>query len=429
MRLILPNIITSSRKRFRDEIDDESVKGKTKTKVKKHNYLGGNKNYFESLPEEKQTEILILESELQNFTSKYVPPRFKILQSSMNIKTKAEIIKMIDSMSSTNGDKKKIESYIDSVSQLPLGIYKSLPVTHASPKQDIIKFLEDSKTKLDKVVFGHTEAKDKIIKLFAQWISNPTSNGLVIGIEGPMGCGKTTFVKDGICKVLGLPFGFIPLGGISDGSFLVGHSYTYEGSKCGKICDVLKDTGHMNTILYFDELDKVSNTTHGEEIINILIHLTDSSQSDTFQDKYFCNIPIDLSRCLIVFSFNDISMVNPILRDRMSVINTKEYTTENKVEIANKYMLPSILKQFALNEEHIIITAQTIKHIINTIDDEAGVRNLKRALTDIVGTVNYNNIIGNAEYNLPYTITSEFIDSLLKTKKEKNSNFLYSMYV
>ena len=401
-----------------------------KTKKIKHSYSGMNKKYFESLSEEKQKTLLQLENKLSEYDNNQVPLRFKILESEMNMSTKADIIKLIDnSMSGYSGDRKKVENYVESISKMPLGRYKALPVTHESPKEDIITFLKDSKQKLDNVVFGHTEAKDKIIKLLAQWISNPSSSGLVFGIEGPMGCGKTTLVKDGVCKVLGLPFGFVPLGGISDGSFLIGHSYTYEGSKCGKVCDVLKESKYMNPILYFDELDKVSNTSHGEEIINILIHLTDSSQSDTFHDKYFSNIPIDLSRCMIIFSFNDVSMINPILRDRMTIINTKEYTTENKIKIAQDYMIPSVLKQFGIKQGDVVMSDVVIKHIISSISDEKGVRNLKRALIDIVGAINYNRIMGEETYEFPYEVKKDYVDTLLKAKTKKEDHFLHSLYI
>ena len=119
---------------------------------------------------------------------------------------------------------------------------------------------------------------------------------------GPMGNGKTTLVKEGIAKMINRPFEFISLGGATDSCYLDGHSYTYEGSIPGKIVDIVKKAKCMNPVIYFDELDKVSETPKGEEIINLLIHLTDFSQNDHFIDKYYNNIPIDLSKALFIFS-------------------------------------------------------------------------------------------------------------------------------
>lgn len=406
--------------------DDSKRKKKQNTYVKKED-----QEYYNSLESDEKKRITEIENSLQNFKTKTKPLRFRILESNMDLHTKSRIIEelnMLDNSAAYSSDRKKMEMYIQSLSKLPLGTYKSLPVNFDSKPDEIAKFLTSSKERLNNVVFGHDEAKDKIIKLLAQWISNPTGSGLVLGIDGPMGCGKTTLVKEGICKVLGLPFGFIPLGGVSDGSFLLGHSYTYEGSKCGRICDVLKESGYMNTILYFDELDKVSNTSHGEEIINILIHLTDSTQSDHFCDKYFSNIPIDLSRCLIVFSFNDYNLINPILRDRMTIIKTKEYTTSNKVEIAKHYMVPAICKQYGFQANDVYISDDVLKYIINRTESEKGVRNFKRSLEEIISTLNYKKILQEEGYTVyPFNVDNIFVDKTIR--KTHTDSFIHTMYV
>eukprot|EP00976_Prorocentrum_cordatum_P063288 1177036-Prorocentrum_minimum.AAC.8 len=132
-----------------------------------------------------------------------------------------------------------------------------MPVSQNSNPQEIKEFLVNTKHILNTEVYGHCDAKDQIIRIVAQWISNPNSKGNVIGIHGNPGVGKTTLIKNGVCKALGLPFAFIPLGGANDSSYLDGHSYTYEGSCCGKIVEVLMKNKYMNPVLYFDELDKV----------------------------------------------------------------------------------------------------------------------------------------------------------------------------
>ena len=175
-----------------------------------------------------------------------------------------------------------------------------------------------------------------------------TNAGNVFSLYGPAGVGKTTIIKNGLAKALNLPFAFISLGGATDASYLDGHSYTYEGSIPGRIVDIITKSGCMNPIIYFDELDKVSNTAKGKEIMNMLIHLTDPIQSSMFQDKYLGSMDIDLSRCIFVFSFNNIEKVSRILLDRMKLIYVKGFTNDEKRVITRNYLLPDLLKEYNL---------------------------------------------------------------------------------
>ena len=238
---------------------------------------------------------------------------------------------------------------------------------------------------------------------------------------------NTTLVKEGICKALGLPFGFIPLGGISDGSYLVGHSYTYEGSKWGRILEILMNCGCMNPILFFDELDKVSNTRYGEEIKNILIHLTDASQNTNFHDKYFSDLALDLSKCLVIFSYNDGDLINPILKDRMVTIKTHGYNMDNKVEIVNEYMLHELFEKFGFKTGEIVFTQDIIKSIIRKTAEEKGVRNLKRSLESIISEINLARLLKKGllleedPLKFPYTVKAADIEKLLKVERVNDS--------
>jgi hypothetical protein len=243
---------------------------------------------------------------------------------------------------------------------------------------------------------------------------------------------NTSLVKNGICKALGLPFAFIALGGASDGSYLDGHSYTYEGSTWGKVVDILMKAKCMNPVMYFDELDKVSYTYKGEEIINILIHLTDSSQNDKYQDKYFTDVEFDISRSLVIFSYNDESSINPILKDRMVRIQTEGYKMEEKVVIAQKYLIPELLNEFKFRREDVQFTDEIIKFIIqNRIEEEEGVRNLKRAIEAILSNINLNVLLTPERVDLPVKVTETMIQKYLKhpdTKQHghKMMNVMYS---
>ena len=400
-------------------------------------YFGDEKHYFNQLPKAKQQKILHLEEEVKNTHMQTVPLRFRILESNMDMKLKAHAINKINTlnqMEPSSSEYFKLLNYIEALAKLPIGKYNTLPVQNTSGHQQIADFLEGTRKKLDLAVYGHDDAKSQIILLLAQWISNPQSKGLVIGIEGSMGCGKTTLVKDGICKVLGLPFGFVPLGGVSDGSYLVGHSYTYEGSKWGRIAEILMGCQCMNPILFLDELDKVSTTRHGEEIINMLIHLTDSTQNDSFHDKYFSDIPFDLSRCLVVFSFNNGELINPILRDRMITIKTSGYNTANKVEIAKHYMLPEIDKKFGFVSGDIDFHDDILQYIIRHTPEEQGVRNFRRSLEEIISKINLARLMKQpllkkskklpeqTSVSLPLHVTTDIVDELLWCSKVKNTN-------
>jgi len=252
---------------------------------------------------------------------------------------------------------------------------------------------------------------------------------------------NTSIIKEGISKILGREFAFIALGGAGDSSFLEGHSYTYEGSSWGRIVQILIDSKCMNPIIYFDELDKVSDTPRGEEIIGVLTHLTDTSQNSQYHDKYFSEIDFDLSKCLFIFSYNDESKVNPILRDRMYRIQTKGYETKEKVVIARDYLLPKIREQVNFTKEEVIIPDETIQYIITNgtlTKEEAGVRNLKRCLEIIHTKLNLFRLVKpeselfgkdmSMKVTFPFTVTTKDVDNLIKNEEKQNQSLL-AMYV
>lgn len=199
---------------------------------------------------------------------------------------------------------------------------------------------------------------------------------------------NTSFAKNGVATVLKRPFEFFSLGGATDSANFVGHSYTYEGSMWGRIIDSLMNARCMNPVMYFDELDKISTTPHGEEIVSMLIHMTDRSQNSQFHDRYFAGVDIDLSQCLFVFSFNDESKVHPILKDRMQVINCSGYSSDEKKIILSQYVWPQILERINMVND-LKINDEAVKHLINEYSkEEEGVRTLIRAVETLVTRIN-----------------------------------------
>ncbi len=287
-------------------------------------------------------------------------------------------------------------------------------------KNDKKDYLKEVRKTLDDSVYGHKEAKQQLERIFAQWI-NGEEKGAVLGLLGPPGTGKTSLAKNGLSKCLkdkngvSRPFSFLAIGGAVNGSTLIGHNYTYVGSTWGKIVDILITSKCMNPIIFIDELDKVSTTENGKEIISILTHLTDATQNDDFEDKFFSGVKLDLSRALIVFSFNDVNLIDPILKDRITVIETKPLSITEKIEIVNNYMLPEVCKDVGFSSNEIIFTESIIKYIIETYTLEAGVRKLKEKIVELVREINLQRFYDDT-INFPFLITQEFCEKIFELK-------------
>ena len=392
--------------------------------------------YFHGLsPNEKERHINEME-EIKKINKSNIPLRFKILNSEMDINTKSIAIENIEKLSEmdvSTGEYCKMDKWINGLIKIPFGKYNDLDINDNNTVEEIRSFLYNTYNTLDKAIYGHKEAKMHILQVIGKWIKNPTSQGNVLALQGPMGNGKTTLVKEGIAKAINRPFAFIALGGASDSAFFDGHSYTYEGSHWGRIIDILIESKCMNPIIYFDELDKVSETFKGEEIIHLLTHLTDPSQNSLFQDNYFPGVHIDLSKSLFIFSFNDESKVDRILKDRMYVINTKGFKPEDKISICNDFILPELMNTFMFTMEDIIFEKEAIEYIIEThTEKEEGVRNLKRCLETIISKINiYNlsqsNVNDNQipltfeieHFSIPLNINKDLVDVLLSKKEDK----------
>ena len=290
-------------------------------------------------------------------------------------------------------------------------------------KNTIRNYISNMESTLNDSVYGHDFAKNQIKRLIGQWI-NGKSGGYCLGFEGPPGVGKTTLAKKGIGNCLiddngvSRPFGFIAIGGSANGSTLDGHNYTYVGSTWGRIVDILIESKCMNPIIFIDELDKISKTEHGKEIIGILTHLTDSTQNDSFNDKYFSGIDLDLSKVLIIFSYNDPEQIDRILLDRIHRIKFKQLALIEKITICNDYLLPQIYEDMGLQNQ-VIIYDDILEFIIESYTMEPGVRKLKEILYEIIGEINLK-ILYNTEYiEIPIKITTEEVQFIYLTERSK----------
>ncbi len=296
---------------------------------------------------------------------------------------------------------------------------------------EITDYMASVKTTLDKAVHGHDKAKKQLERIIGQWI-NGQQDGYCFGFEGAPGIGKTSLAKRGLSDCLKdekgapRPFAMIQMGGDSNGSTLHGHNYTYVGSTWGSIVQILIDKKCMNPIIFIDEVDKISRTEHGKEIVGILTHLLDPAQNDCFQDKYFTGIDLDLSKALFILSYNDVEAIDKILLDRIHRIRFDSLSLEDKLIICNTHILPEVYKKMGL-EDMIQFSDEVLKFIIEEYTAEAGVRKLKEILFEIVGEINLSMLKAfDMDIQLPIHISVE--DVKTKYFKDRRTAKLYKIH-
>jgi ATP-dependent Lon protease len=372
--------------------------------------------YLKKKSRPEKVELLQELSFLHTMTSSLVPMMFRLLEAPIPLPFKMIAYKKILGLDQDHSG--KLKHWVDSFLRIPFHNPIPLPVDFTQPEKCNL-FMKECETKLDQCTYGMKKAKGQFLQLIGKWMVNPESIGNAIALKGPMGTGKTTLIKHGISKILNRPFAFITLGGSSDGAFLEGHSYTYEGSTYGKIVDILIQTKVSNPVIFFDELDKVSQSEKGDEIIGILTHLIDSTQNSQFHDKYFSELDFDLSKCLFVFSYNHEDQVNSILRDRMMTIEIPGYNNTDKVNIARDYLIPEMNKEYRMTIDWSDIL---IESVIDKTEKESGVRNLKRSLDTIYSKLNLIRILYPER---SCNITEEQLEEWFPTLSEHNYSSMY----
>ena len=326
-----------------------------------------------------------------------VPMRFRLLAlPGVDDATRARLVRkaeVLSSMDDGNGERYKLMTYLDSLCRLPLGRTRAPSLPPTDDGLAVRGFLAALQAHMDVAVYGHADTKDAVLRLAAQWIARPESlGGTVVGLSGPAGVGKTTVVKV-LADALGLPMAFVPLGGAQDGAYLEGHGFTYEGSTHGRISDAVTRAGCMNPVLVFDELDKISPTAKGAEVHGILTHLTDPTQNSHFEDKYYADVRLDLSRALFVFTMNDEEAVPAVLRDRMRIIRLGGYSREDKLRIARDHLVPSVVASYG---SQAAVAEDALAYLVDRCMDAPGVRGLRRAIDAVMGGVNLRHLSGEA---------------------------------
>jgi ATP-dependent Lon protease len=377
-------------------------------------------DYEEEDYEEEDDHIIFLEEDEGK--------KGELIEKIDNANIPEDIKQILISNLENSHDFSKVQEWVNNVLKIPFNKYVQLPIDTSSNRDDIIDFFKKAKETLNDVVYGMDNVKEEIINYIAQFISNKNSKPRVLALQSSAGTGKTSIVRRGLGKILNRPIKCISMGGITDSSTFHGFDYTYVGSKYGIISRSIIDAGVMNPIIYMDELDKISETAAGQDIMNFLIHITDPEQSMMFEDKYFHSVPIDLSKVLFVFSFNDESRISPILLDRLNVVKVQSPSVKEKVVIAKDYILKDVCENIGVELNEIEITENAIRKIVSMSNTD-GMRAIKRNLETIVMKINTLKLTGGAitfSFDIkPKIIEEEHMVRCLGKKRLKMSKIVH----
>ena len=293
-----------------------------------------------------------------------------------------------------------IKNYIDTLLSLPWN-------NRSKDEKDLSEILKS----LDKSHYGLLDIKNRIIEYIAVKENNKNAISPIICLVGPPGVGKTTFAES-IAKSLNRSFSKISLGGISDPAELIGHRKTYIGSSPGKIINSFIKSGTKNPVLLLDEIDKLTKDYRGDPA-STLLDVLDSKQNKSFVDNYI-EEGIDLSEVFFICTANDLSLIPPVLRDRLEIIEIAGYTDNEKLNIALNYLIPNALVNSGLKANEISFDEKSIYEIINSYTKESGVRELDKLINKII-----RKIITEYKMNgkLTKSVQKEDVEKYLKSPR------------
>ena len=284
----------------------------------------------------------------------------------------------------------------------------ALPWNESSESEVDLKRAEEI---LEEDHYGLEKVKDRILEYIAVMKLTDSLKGPILCLVGPPGVGKTSIARS-IARSLNREFFRMSLGGVRDEAEIRGHRRTYIGAIPGRIISGLKDAGTNNPVFLFDEVDKIGADYKGDPA-SALLEVLDPEQNKDYTDHYL-EVPFDLSKVMFITTANTVETIPRPLLDRMEIIEVSGYTEEEKLAIANRYLIPKKVKEHGLKEENITITESAVRDLINYYTRESGVRNLEREIANLCRKTARKMVSGEAE---SFEITSENLSDYLGKKK------------
>lgn len=312
-------------------------------------------------------------------------------------------LKRLERMSDGSGEYSMIRTWLDWMIQLPWSKLDAEAIE-----------IEKARKVLDEDHYGLEKIKRRIVEYLAVRKLNPSGRSPILCFVGPPGVGKTSLGQS-IARAIGLKFARVSLGGVHDEAEIRGHRRTYIGALPGNIVQALRKAGTRNPVLMLDEIDKLGAGIHGDPS-SALLEVLDPEQNNTFRDNYL-GLPFDLSKVLFIATANMLDTIPGPLRDRMEVIELTGYTEEEKVQIAERYLVPRQLEANGLKAEQASVSIDALHRLVREYTREAGVRNLERQ----IGAVLRNIAVRIAEGSIQQqTITVDDVHSILGAPRFEN---------
>ncbi|HSQ47328.1 MAG TPA: endopeptidase La, partial [Lutibacter sp.] len=271
---------------------------------------------------------------------------------------------------------------------------------------------------LDRDHFGLEKVKERIIEHLAVLKLRGDMKSPIICLYGPPGVGKTSLGKS-VAEALGRKYIRMSLGGLRDEAEIRGHRKTYIGAMPGRIIKDMKKAGTSNPVFVLDEIDKMGSSSHNGDPSSAMLEVLDPEQNTTFYDNYL-ELDYDLSKVLFIATANSLSTIPWALRDRMEIINVSGYTTEEKMEIAKRHLLPKQLKEHGLTSAHLQIGKKQLEKIVEAYTRESGVRGLEKQIAKIVRYA-AKSIAMEEEYVV--NITTEIVEKVLGTSHMQRDKY------